>query len=148
MVTLVFLISRTMSPSDWVDVKVGPLPPGTEVSCLIAEDAAGVGTLPWYHSKVFPFTMEPSQSLGFWDSHHDGFITASVQWREAQRYGVLVHHRENDRWRLWWLEPGEVIRPSDMRFLVSGGKAEMHLPAEARGQVPTKQFLKRLGFSP
>lgn len=53
------LVSRTISPSDWVDVDVGPLPAGSKNFCLIAEDSQRVGTLPWYHAKVIPFTMDP-----------------------------------------------------------------------------------------
>jgi hypothetical protein len=137
---LYVIVSRLISPSDWVDVTVGPLPRDSENFCLIAEDSRGVCVIPWYHSKVFPFTEDPfmSGSLagGFWDFDNDGFITASVQWKEARRYGVLIHRRD-DQWRLWWLEPREMSRPSIIRFIVGGGKADMCLPAEARAQVPS-----------
>jgi hypothetical protein len=148
---LYYFISCQFSPLDWVDVTVGPLPKGTENFCVIVEDSRGIGVLPWYHSKVFPFTEEPFMNGtldgGFWDFDNDGFITASVQWREARQYGVLIHRRDGE-WRLWWLEPGEISRPSSMRYIVGGGKANLHLPAEASAQVPSKEVLERFGVSP
>ncbi len=144
------LISRVISPSDWVDVTVGPLPNTYENFCLITEDAKGVIALPWYHAMVIPFAEDPfmggTLGGGFWDPDNDGVILASVQWREAKRYGVLIHRRD-DQWRLQWLEPGDVHRPSVMRFVFGGGKAEMHLHAEDRALVPSRQLLERLGLS-
>lgn len=144
------LISRIISPSDWVDVTVGPLPSGYESFCLVAEDSKGIGTLPWYHSKVFAFTADPfmggSLGGGFWDADHDGFILASVQWREASRYGVLIHFRD-DQWRLVWLASSGVRRPSVSRFVVGGGRAAMTLSSEDLTQVPSRELLERLGLS-
>jgi hypothetical protein len=144
-VILSVLIFKVFSPSDWVEVTVGPFPKEYKDFCLIAEDASGVGTLHWYHSKVFPFTMDPSQGGGYYDFDHDGVIPASVQWREAKRYGVLIRIRE-DQWQLWWLGPNDVKRPSFMRHIFEGGRAEMRLPA-GRAETPSGQLLEQLGFS-
>jgi hypothetical protein len=146
----VVLVARMISPSDWVDVTVGPLPKGYENLCLIAEDSKGISALPWYHSKVIPFTEDPfmggTLGGGFWDPDNDGVILASVQWREAKRYGVLIH-RHDDQWQLQWLGPGDVRRPSVMRFVLGGGNAEMHLPAQGRALAPSRQLLEQLGLS-
>jgi hypothetical protein len=143
------LISRTLSPSDWVDVTVGPLPEGYENLCLIAEDSKGTGALHWYHAKVVTFTEDPflngTLEGGFWDHDNDGFIVASVQWRAAKKYGVLIHRRDGD-WRLWWLAPADLQRPSLTRFVFGGGKATMHLPAEDQAQIPSEQILEGLGL--
>jgi hypothetical protein len=149
-VSIYFLISRTISPSDWVDVTVGPLPNGYASYCLIAEDSTGVRALPWYHSKVFPFTedpfMEGTLGMGPADFDNDGFVTVSVQWWEAKRYGVLLHRRD-DQWRLWWLNPRDLRRPSVMRFVFGGGKANVHLSDEVHAQVPPQELLERLGLT-
>lgn len=142
-------VYRVANPSDWVDVDVEPFPRGHDDFCLIAEDARGVEALPWYRSKVLPFEEPPFLGGTFYggsyDHDGDGFIQASVQWREAKRYGVLVRLRD-DRWRLWWLGPDDVQRPSLLRFIVGGGRAVVHLPAEDRAETPTPEFLKRLGL--
>ena len=128
---------------------VGPLPDGYENFCLIAQDSGGFTALPWYHAKVFTFTEDPfmggSLGLGFWDPDNDGFIVASVQWKEAKRYGVLSHRRD-DQWRIWWLAPADLQRPSLLRFVFGGGRAVMHLPAEDSAEVPSKELLRQLGL--
>jgi hypothetical protein len=149
-VIAVILISRVLSPSDWVEVTVGPLPESSQNWCVIAEDSDGVRPLSWYHSKVFPFTDNPFHGgdlMGPSWLYRSGFVTASVQWREAKRYGILIQLTD-DEWRLYWLEPQEVFRPSIMRYIIGGDSANMHLPAEARAHVPSKQLLKQLGYSP
>ncbi len=144
------LCCRVLSPSDWVDVTIGRILKDTLNWCLIAEDSRGVGSISWYDSKVTPFTTDPfhggsfQRGTGKIDDH--GFVTDSVQWREAKRYGILIQ-RQDDSWRLFWLEPGEISRPSIGRFLMGGGYAKMDLPDEIRAQVPSTQLLKRLGFS-
>lgn len=146
----VVLASRMISPSDWVDVTVGPIPDGYENFCLIAEDSRGLSALLWYHSKVIPFTEDPfmggTLGGGFWDPDNDGVILASVQWREAKRYGILMH-RHDGQWQLQWLGPEDVRRPSVMRFVFGGGKAEMRLPVQGRALVPSRQLLEQLGLS-
>jgi hypothetical protein len=146
----VVLVSRMISPSDWVDVTVGPLPNGYEKFCLVAEDSKGISALPWYHSKVIPFTEDPfmggTLGGGFWDPDNDGVILASVQWREAKRYGVLIHRRD-DQWQLQWLGPGDVQLPPAMRVVFGGGKAEMRLPAQSHTLVPSRHLLEQLGLS-
>jgi hypothetical protein len=139
-------IHHLVSPPDWVDVTVGPFAKGVTQYCLVAEDSSGVGTLAWYHSKVIAFSEDPSLGGGYSIADEEPVPTVTVRWREARRYGVLVH-REDNQWRILWLEPHEVHRPSPMRFIVGGGRAKMHLPAGDRGQVPPKDLLERLGFN-
>jgi hypothetical protein len=145
---VVLAIARFFSPADWVDVTVGPLPADYQGFCVLAEDSEGIGALPWYRAMVTTWTDDPFLSgtldPGFWDVDNDGFIPVSVQWRDARRYGVLLQKKDG-RWRHWWLEPGEVSRPSPLRWVFGGGKAEMRLPPEARAIVPSEELLRRLG---
>jgi hypothetical protein len=150
MAILYAFISYQLTPPDLVKLTVGPLPIDAQDFCVVVEDSHGVGTLPWYYSKVLPFTMDPFMQ-GVWRGagrpSEGDFTTEDVQWREAKRYGVLIRRRD-DQWRLFWLEPGEIRRPSIMRYFVGGNNdAAMHLPAEARAEVPSPQFLERLGLS-
>ncbi|WP_435018023.1 hypothetical protein TA3x_005662 [Tundrisphaera sp. TA3] len=141
-------ITKVTSPADWVDVKVGPIPKGCENFCLIAEDSQGIGTLPWYHSKVVADAVDPFMggALSGEARNHkeEGFFIASVRWREAKGYGVLAQ-RADGRWRLWWIEPSALRRPSASRFIYGRAPAGMRLPAEASAQVPSEPLLKRLG---
>ena len=140
-VLVVYLVFRTLSPSDWVDVAVRPMPEGIEQIILIAEDSEGVEPLDWYESKLIPFTI-PAHDGGWHDMGSE--FNYSVQWKRARRYGVLTKHRD-DRWLLWWLEPEEVTRPSLMRYVIGGGRAEIHLPGEARAEKPSREFFENVG---
>jgi len=141
----IFLIFQLISPPDWVDVTVGPFPKDSKQYYLIAEDSKGAGFLSWYHSKVIAFPEDPSWGGGYSDFDPDGFTTASVKWREARRYGVLIHRRDN-QWRIWWINPQEMGLPSITRVIFGGGKAEMHLADEEHAQMPSRELMKRLGF--
>jgi hypothetical protein len=142
----IFLFCRYLSPPDWVDVSIGPFPEDIESYCLVAEDAGRVEALPWYHYKVISFPEDPSLGGGHRVNDRHGFATESIQWKEASRYGLLIQCQDN-QWRLLWLQPQEVRRPSIMRFIIGHGEAEMHLPVGIdRAQVPSSELLKRLGF--
>lgn len=135
------LVFRTLSPSDWVDVTVSPIPEGVEQIVLLAENSEGVEALDWYVSKLIPFTLP---------AHDDGYaifgdeFNCSVQWKRARRYGVLAKSHD-DRWLLWFLEPEDVKRPSLMRHVIGGGRAEIHLPGKARAGEPSRHLLEHLG---
>jgi hypothetical protein len=151
MAILYGFISYQLSPPDWIEVTVGPLPIDAQDLCVIVEDSRGVGALPLYHSKVFPFTADPFMHGEFYGGlgrpSKGDFSTASVQWREAKRYGVLIRRRDG-QWRIHWLESGEIRRPSVMRYFVGGNNdAALHLPEETRAQIPPPEFLEQLGLS-
>lgn len=137
-----YLVLEAVSPSDWVEVTVGPFPEGSEKYCLVAEDARGVSTLHWYESKLTAFTLDPR----LYGAHNvagrhelDGLYRSSVQWRLAKRYGVLVR-RSGNRWLLYWFGPNEV------RWV--GRKVEIRLPPEDRAEVPTNEVVLKIGFPP
>lgn len=145
------LVCRILSPSDWVDLTIGRFPEKTQNWCVLAEDADGsVAALPWYYSKVVPFADSPIGDGklfgGRYVADDNGNVEDSVQWHDAQRYSVLIQLTDGS-WQLYRLEPSEISRPSIGRFLMGGGYATIWLPKETRAEVPSADFLKRLGLS-
>ncbi len=143
---LVLSILRFFHPPDWVDVTVGPFPVGRWEYFLLAEDSGGVEPLAYYETKVFPFTMMPGKDISGMEVSGNQWHTYSYQWRDASRYGVLARGGDG-RWLLWWLRPDEVRGPSLLRYIVGGGTADLRIPDESRAEIPTPQFLDRLGLS-
>lgn len=148
-VSLLLASHRFFWPTDWVEVTIGPLPKGDETFCLVIEDAEGIKPLSWYYSMVLPFEQSPFVGGNFsgvgWKSSHEEFVSVDVQWRDANRYGVLVY-RPDGQWRLWWLNDRDLIQPTFMSRFYSDGKAEIHLPSESHAQTPSEQLLKTLGY--
>jgi len=144
------LVARIFSPSDWVEVIIGPFPNRTAEFCVVAEDGGEISALSWYHTKLVPFTMSPFTSGTFngavQHSEQDRFVTASVRWQAARRYGVLIL-RSDDQWRLIWLDPEDLRPPSWLRHFVGGGTATIRMPADNHVEIPSPELLKRLGYS-
>ncbi len=149
LVLLVVLITDKMNPSDWVEVNVRSLPSDADYWFVVAEDSRGISVLPLYYSKVFSFTHYPDLSRLTTSSDRDKSWwkeTQSLQWKSAERYGVLIRRRD-EQWRFWWLKPEEIRHPSLWRFIISGQSAGIWVPGEDQAVIPSQEFLGQLNYS-
>jgi hypothetical protein len=140
-----WFIYQAISPSDWVRVTVGPFPADTDRWCLVVEDMEGVQSLKWYTAMVTAFAEDPSMIGGFRLPDNSKSATDDIQWREAQRYGVLIRSQDKE-WRLVWARSEHVIKPSILRYVFGGGTAEIPLHADDEVETPSKEVLKRIAF--
>jgi len=136
-------------PYDWVSVDVGPFPSQVNSYCIVSENPTGITALLWYESKIFPFAMEPSSSGTRVRRSRNSDATwhdrASIQWRESKKFGVLTQDRGGE-WKIWWIEPKNLKRPSPTRFLFGNGEAVMRISPGINPQIPDNETLNRLGF--
>src|SRR4051794_20794219 len=67
--TLLYLLREPFAPTDWVELTVRHVPPGTRQIYLIADRADGVRALSWYISKVIADAVDPRHGgeMWYWD---------------------------------------------------------------------------------
>lgn len=139
-----YLLFRLTNPSDWVEVTARSIPGDAREVYLIAETSGVAEGLICYHSKVLPFPDR--YAYGF--TRADGAsIPVPIQWRDADRYGVVVRMLD-ESWRIRWLGPDDLRKPFLWRHLVGGGTAEFHVPDLAGADKPSPSFLDRLELPP
>lgn len=117
----VIVIHNTFSPPDWVVLHLVQVPPDVQAVYVIARDRQGAAPLKWYFSKFYPFLGSAKEVgevwyLAPWGDQRKG----DVQWRSVDSYGILAR-RESGEWVVWWLRPGDVKKPTPLRYLTGGG---------------------------
>jgi hypothetical protein len=136
-----YLLFRLMNPSDWVEVTARSIPGDARAVFLIADSSGKATGLPGYDTKALPFTHRYPRVF----TRDVGPVP--LQWRDADRYGVLAEMRDGS-WKLCWLGPGDLSKPWVWRHLVGGGSAEFRVPDPSRAEVPSTEFVDRLDLPP
>ncbi len=116
------VVHNFFDPPDWVELHLTQIPPEVDEVYVVGRSRGEVSPLMWYHSKVYPFLVDPEMAGEQWNRTVSGDRRkGNVQWMSADAYGILAQRKSGD-WVLWWLDPRDVHGPSPLRYVLGGGE--------------------------
>lgn len=134
---------RFFNPPDWVEVSVRHLLVTDSFVCVLAQKDGQTLPLPWYHKKVWPFTMNPGRDISSRPGGPREF-RGSVKWSGAGRYGLLIYS-EAGGWRVFWFEAREAPVRQSLPFF-GGGRVAFDLAGRPSDPV-SRDWVIRSGVA-
>ena len=140
-------VYQAFDPPHRVRIFVEHIPVGVEFLSLVASADGEIVNLDWSPNSELqmPFTMHPAHCV--WSSQDPSNPKvdwhAYVQWRPAQRYGVVTR-KTDGAWQVVWFA-AEQVPLRGKRLLLGGGRVEFDL-AQERAEPLVPDQVQRLGL--
>jgi len=129
------LVSRQVSPPDWVDLKIAPLPESCRALFILAERDGHIEALPPYVSKVTASPLWANYPTGVLGFHFGNAPDAlSVQWKRGDRYGVLMRFQGRDDLERFTIDWRTIRRESSVANPGGRRKDPLQLPLRTGGE--------------
>jgi hypothetical protein len=145
-VTPTLLIYSCNHPTDRVQVEVDRVPKEVFFLCIVGETPNGPVAFDWYVQHIFqPFTIKAHNSPYFDFDSGKPRLSASVQWKPADRYGVLMGKRGGE-WRVYWFTPDQVNLRGHA-WSSNGRLAEFRLADAMEVATPSLELMNAVDLS-